>query len=97
MPNKTSSWVDNTRNKLVKNLSEILIVSLYIIFNRSLMEGIFQDAMKVAAVVPLYKSKEMYLLNNYRSISLLLTLSVMTSYYIKGIIMVYKVFAWIGL
>ena len=31
--------------------------------------------MKLAEVVPLYKSKETYLLNNYRPISLLITIS----------------------
>ena len=38
-------------------------------------EGIFPDSMKLADTVPLYKSKEWYLLDNYRWISLLITLS----------------------
>ena len=38
-------------------------------------EGIFPDTMKLVDTVPLYKSKERYLLDNYRPISLLITLS----------------------
>ena len=37
--------------------------------------GIFPSIMKLAEVVPLYKSKEHYLENNYRPISLLMTIS----------------------
>ena len=40
-----------------------------------MLEGKFPDMMKLAEIVPLYKSKEMYLLNNYRPISLLITIS----------------------
>ena len=65
LPNKTSSGVDNISNKLVKNLSKTLIVPSYIIFNKSLIDGIFPDAMKRAEIFPLYKCKESYLLNNY--------------------------------
>ena len=48
---------------------------LSIVFNKSMTEGIFPDSMKLADMVPLYKSKERYLLNNYCPISLLITLS----------------------
>ena len=37
--------------------------------------GIFPSIMKLAEVVPLYKSKEHFLENNYRPISLLMTIS----------------------
>ena len=62
--NKTISGVNNISNKLVRNLSEVLIVPLYISFNKSLIEGVFLDAMKIAEVIPLYKSKDRYLINN---------------------------------
>ena len=48
---------------------------LSIIFNKSLATGEFPHEMKKADVIPLYKTKERYLVNNYRPISLLLTLS----------------------
>ena len=40
-----------------------------------MLEGIFPEKMKLAEVVPLYKSKEKFLMNNCRPISLLITLS----------------------
>ena len=40
-----------------------------------MLEGKFPDKMKLAEVVPLYKSKEKYFMNNYRPISLLITFS----------------------
>ena len=65
---KNSSGHDNLLHKL-------LVTPLTIIFNKSLTEGIFPEAMKKADVVPLYKSKDNQEPNNYRPISLLLTLS----------------------
>ena len=72
---KNSSGYDNLSNKLLKKLLPALIVPLTITFNKSLTEGIFPEAMKKADVVPLYKSKDHQESNNYRPISLLLTLS----------------------
>ena len=72
---KNSSGYDNLSNKLPKKLLPALVVPLTITFNKSLIEGIFPEAMKKADVVPLYKSKDHQESNNYRPISLLLTLS----------------------
>ena len=54
---KNSSGYDNISNKLLKKLLPSLIEPLTIIFNKSLTEGVFPEAMKRADVVPLYKSK----------------------------------------
>ena len=43
--------------------------------NKSLSEGLFPQVMKLADVCPLFKSKDRCETNNYRPISLLLTLS----------------------
>ena len=72
---KNSSGYDNLSNRLLKKLFPALIDPLTIVFNKSLAEGIFPEAMKKADVVPLYKSKDHQDSNNYRPISLLLTLS----------------------
>ena len=72
---KTSSGSDNISNKLLKQLHPIIIIPLTEIINRSLSEGCFPDSMKTAETVPLYKAKERDNTNNYRPISLLLTLS----------------------
>ena len=72
---KNSCGDDNLSNKLLKKLLPALVGPLTIIFNRSLIEGVFPEAMKKADVVPLFKSKDHQESNNYRPISLLLTLS----------------------
>ena len=72
---KNSSGYDNLSNRLLKKLLPALINPLTIVFNKSLAEGVFPEAMKKADVVPLYKSKDHQDSNNYRPISLLLTLS----------------------
>ena len=75
LPPKHSSGLDNINNKILKEIGELLIDPLSIIFNNSLCKGVFPRAMKKSKVVPLYKSKDRDLTTNYRPISLLLTLS----------------------
>ena len=53
----------------------ILCEPLSIITNQSMHTGIFPDLMKLAEVVPLYKSKSRGNETNYRPISLLTTMS----------------------
>ena len=72
---KNSSGFDNLSNKLLKKLLPALLQPLEIIFNKSLAEGVFPEEMKRADVGPLYKSKGYQETNNFRPISLLLTLS----------------------
>ena len=72
---KNSSGYDNLSNKLIKKLLPSLVGPLTTIFNKSLIEGVFPEAMKKADIEPLYKAKDHYESNNYRPISLLLTLS----------------------
>ena len=72
---KTSSGIDDINNKLLKELKEYLLVPLEQIFNLSLIQGIFPDRMKTAKVVPLHKGQNKDIANNYRPISLLLTIS----------------------
>ena len=75
LPAKTSSGFDAVSNKLLKDLTSSITHPLSIIFNKSLLEGLFPSRMKLAITVPLYKGKEKFLVNNYRPISLLLTIS----------------------
>ena len=76
LPNKKSSGHDSISNTLLKALSPSLLVPLEIIFNKSLSEGHFPSIMKRADIIPLYKAKQHDDSNNYRPISLLLTISV---------------------
>ena len=62
-------------NKLLKRLLPAMLEPLTILFNKSLSEGTFPEIMKKADVIPLYKAKDNQETNNYRPISLLLTIS----------------------
>ena len=75
LKNKHSSGHDNVSNYLIKKLKDVMITPLCIVINKSLQEGFFPTRMKNAEVVPLYKGKDRINKNNYRPISLLLTLS----------------------
>ena len=73
--NKTSHGYDGISNKLLKELSQVVIHPLTYLFNLSLEKGIFPELYKRADVVPLYKSKSKLDCVNYRPISLLPTVS----------------------
>ena len=75
LPSKSSSGHDNISNILLKEIIDPLAKVLAEIFNKSMATGEFPSIMKLAEVVPLYKSKEHYLESNYRPISLLMTMS----------------------
>ena len=72
---KSSSGHDNISNILLKEIIDPLANVLVDVFNKSMVTSIFPSVMKLAEIVPLYKSKEHYLENNYRPISLLMTIS----------------------
>ena len=87
LPNKSSSGHDDITNILLKKLAPNISTPLSIVFNKSLKEGSFPNTMKLADVVPLYKSKEKYYTTNYRPISLLLTTSkLLEKYYTQEFI-----------
>ena len=75
LPRKSSSGFDNISNILLKEVRDELIEPLLHIFNTSLNNGQFPEIMKLAEIVPLFKSKERFLESNYRPISLLTTMS----------------------
>ena len=75
LPNKARSGHNSISNNLLKKISPSILEPLAIIFNKSLNTGVFPEEMKLADVVPLYKSKAEYECTNYRPISLLLTIS----------------------
>ena len=75
LPNKTSYGHDNISNTLLKQLSPSISFTLNKIFNQSIAQGIFPNAMKLAEVIPLYKGKDQDQTVNYHPISLLITIS----------------------
>ena len=68
---KTDSGIDEISTKLLRDTVEKVIEPLTYIINKSLDTGIIPDDLKIAKVIPIYKSSDPSLLKNYRPISLL--------------------------
>ena len=60
---------------LLKQLAPILCKPLTLILNQSLLTGIFPDKLKLAKVIPVHKTDDTHLTENYRSISILPSIS----------------------
>ncbi len=73
-PKKSCSF-DDINTLLVQHVVEFICLPLNHIFNLSLNNGIFPDKLKIAKVVPIYKSGPANDLINYRPISILPALS----------------------
>ena len=68
---KNSSGHDSISSKLVKDHKNEIALPLPIMNNKSIESGHVPVTMKLAKVVPIYKSKDKKILNNYHPISLL--------------------------
>ena len=66
-----SSGYDDIKPDIVKTVIDYVKLPLYHIFNLSICSGIVPDDLKIARVVPIYKSGDSTLCNNYRPISVL--------------------------
>lgn len=75
LDDKKAFGYDNIHPKLLKISKDFIVEPLTYIINKSLMEGIFPDNLKIAKVVPIFKSGDKFLSGNYRPISLLPVLS----------------------
>ena len=67
----TAVGFDNINMNLVKESINLIIKPLAHIFNLSLSSGIVPDQMKIARVIPLFKSGDKSTFTNYRPISIL--------------------------
>ena len=61
---------DGLSSYVIKKTILDISVSLSIVFNISLTLGQFPDPLKVAKIVPIYKSEDKKLVGNYRPISI---------------------------
>ena len=68
--NKAGDIYGNTTN-LVKLGGHVLIQILTFLFNKSLDQGIFPNALKITKIVPIHKGDSVFVMSNYRPISLL--------------------------
>jgi len=75
LQNKNSRGHDNLSNTIIKKLNAAISEPLSMIFNNSLLNGYYPDKMKLAKVIPVYKNNDKRVLNNYRPISLLPSIS----------------------
>ena len=66
---------DDIRSSILKMSLPFICTPLTYISNLSLQEGVFPDELKIANVIPLFKSDDPELFNNYRPMSLLCTVS----------------------
>ena len=66
-----STGFDNIDSYMVKQIAPQLVNQLANMFNKSFLTGIVPTKLKIAKIIPLYKTKDPALFCNYRPISLL--------------------------
>ena len=71
MKPKSSTGYDNTSNKLIKSVKNVLIKPLTLLMNQIIHTGEFPKQLKIAKVKPLFKKGIQSSFTNYRLISLL--------------------------
>ena len=67
--------MDNISSWLLKELRTCIIEPLAMLINKSMQQGVFPDKLKIAKIIPIYKSKDKDQFSNYRPISLLSSIS----------------------
>ena len=72
---KHSCGHDGLSANFIKQISGIISGPLTLIINQSLSTGVFPDRLKIAKVIPIFKKGDNHILDNYRPISLLPTVS----------------------
>ena len=70
-----SAGYDGISVILLKYLAPALLPSLTLIINQSLVTGVFPNKLKLAKVTPLYKKGDVCIVDNYRPLSLLPSIS----------------------
>ena len=75
LKSSTSEGFDNISMKIIKTTMHEVAMPLAHIFNQSFITGTVPDNMKIAKIVPIFKSGNKKMLNNYRPISILPTFS----------------------
>jgi hypothetical protein len=75
LKSKPSVGHDGLSTITVKYLASLLTEPLTLLINQSLKAGIFPDKLKLAKIIPIHKKDDVHLLENYRPISVLPSLS----------------------
>ena len=72
---KKSTGHDDLSTWILKQISPCIITPLCDLINQSLQSGIVPNSIKIAKIIPIYKSKNKCEVKNYRPISLLPAIS----------------------
>ena len=72
---KLSSGHDVISSTLLNDIGVVIAPTLSVIINQSLCTGVYPDKLKIAKVIPLFKKGDESLIENYRPISLLSSIS----------------------
>ncbi len=75
LKNTTSVGHDNISTLTLKECADAVTPALTVLINQSLNEGIFPNQLKIAKIIPIYKSSDRTLIENYRPIALLSVVS----------------------
>ena len=70
LKNTSPGW-DDINSKVVKCTYHLYIAPLTYLINWSLAQGVFPKELKIAKVIPIYKSGDCQTNNNYRPVSVL--------------------------
>ena len=70
LKDSASGW-DDLKSSMIKHVKDSITVPLVHICNRSFVTGIFPSELKIANVVPIYKSGDEMVFSNYRPVSVL--------------------------
>ena len=71
LKSSSNKGVDGVSPKIVKEVIKAIAQPLATVFNISLANGFFPEKLKIAKIIPIYKSEDRLLTNNYRPISVL--------------------------
>ena len=69
LKNGKASGPDKVLTTIIKDVGDLIAKPLTMIFNSSLMNGVFPDIWKIARITPIFKSDAKKDMNNYRPIS----------------------------
>ena len=69
--NNKAAGYDDILVRIIKSVSYSIATPLVSLFNLSFETGVFPDQLKIAKVIPLFKSGDRRIINNYRPISVL--------------------------
>ena len=75
LKNTNSVGHDNIPFRVIKHCSSELAEIICHVINQSMTDGVFPDCLKIAKIVPVFKSENEKLVSNYRPISILTTFS----------------------